>query len=558
MRNIYFLLFLFNSILISSAVRYVNINSTTGSSPYTSWSTAGNDLQAVINACQVGDEVWVASGTYTPARDPFGNVSPSDNRDKTFYLKDGISVYGGFNGTETFLSDRNLNSNVTILSGDLGVLGSTTDNSYHVVLFSGNSSSAIGVRLDGFFITGGSAYGTVNNNVNGNVVSRLAGPAVYFLYGNNIISNNKIYVNAGYSGGGIYTSNTNSIISNNEIYNNKANYDGGGVSVFKGTNTITNNYIHDNTATGDGGAIYASYGVDNIISKNVIGKNKAGISQIDTYYYGGGGIYAERGSNTIINNVLYENTSNYMGGGILLYYGTNKVINNTIYKNNATAGGGFYTYLGTNTVKNNIFWANIDGTDTEPGADYINNHDWPATNYIFNNVLQLAQNAYNTVNNNSLSGNISNNIFQTNPNFKNGTSIFGADGILRTSDDGLSLLSNSVAINYGHIIDAPTDDITGATRMGNPDLGAYEQLIGNLNVAESKINYYRIYPNPAKDFLNIKINDKILKIEIFNTSGQLIKTTKESKIDISAFPQGNYILNILTENKIFAEKFIKE
>lgn len=556
MKNIYFLLFLLNSILISSTVRYVNANSNAGIAPYTSWSTASNDLQIVINSSQIGDEIWVASGTYFPTRDPFGNTSPSDSRDKTFYLKDGISVYGGFSGTETSLTDRNISSNITLLSGDLGVLGTVNDNCYHVVLFSGNSTSAIGVKLDGFSIASGFAMGTVNNNVNGNVASRLAGPAIYFINGNNIISNNKIYMNTGYSGGGIYTSTGNNIISNNEIYNNKAHYDGGGVSVFKGTNTITNNYIHDNTATGDGGGIYAVLGVDNIISKNVIGKNKGGINQIDTYYYGGGGIYTEKGSNLIINNVLYENISNYMGGGIFLYYGNNKVINNTIYKNTGTRGGGFFTYLGNNFVKNNIFWGNINGTDSQPGADYKNHNDWPAENYFYNNLFQLPQGFYTSANQNSLYG-YPNNTFQINPNFKDETNIFGADGILRTSDDGLSLQANSVAINYGQLTDAPTDDITGLVRMGNPDVGAYE-LMGNLSIAELKINDFRIYPNPAKDILNIKTNDKILKVEIFNTSGQLIKTTKESKIDISTFPSGIYILNVMTEYKVITEKFIKK
>ncbi|PTT30921.1 hypothetical protein DBR28_15780 [Chryseobacterium sp. HMWF028] len=166
MRNIYFLL---NSILISSAVRYVNANSNAGSAPYTSLATASNDLQAVINASQAGDEIWVASGTYIPSRDPFGNTSPSDSKDKTFYLKDGISVYGGFNGTETSLADRNINSNITILSGDIGILGTITDNCYHVVLFSGSNTAAVGVKLDGFSIANGFAIGTVNNNVNGNV-----------------------------------------------------------------------------------------------------------------------------------------------------------------------------------------------------------------------------------------------------------------------------------------------------------------------------------------------------------------------------------------------------
>ncbi|MDR6489406.1 hypothetical protein J2799_003945 [Chryseobacterium vietnamense] len=556
MKKIYFLLFILNSIAISSTVRYVNINSSTGSAPYTSWATASNDLQTVINASQIGDEIWVSSGTYIPARDPFGNSSPSDSQDKTFYLKDGISVYGGFNGTEISLTDRNINNNITILSGDIGTLGTKTDNCYHVVLFSGNSINAIGVRLDGFSITNGFANGTVNNNLNGNVASRLAGPAIYFINGNNTISNNRIYMNSGYSSGGIYTSNGNNIISNNEIYNNKAFYDGGGVSVFEGTNTITNNYIHDNTATGDGGGIYAVLGVNNVISKNVIAKNKGGISLIDTYYYGGGGIYTEKGSNLIVNNLLYENTTNYMGGGIFLYYGNNKVINNTIYKNTGTRGGGFFTYLGNNYVKNNIFWGNINGTDNQPGADYKNHNDWPAENYFYNNLFQLPQGFYTLANQNSLYG-YPNNIFQTNPGFTDETNIFGADGILRTSDDGLSLLPNSVAVNYGMMTDAPTDDIRGTARMGNPDAGAYE-LMGSLGVAEVPIHDFKIYPNPAKDVLNIKTGDKIVKVEIFNLTGQLIKTTKESQINISAFPNGNYILNVVTEKKIITEQFIKE
>lgn len=557
MRNIYFLIFLLNSILITSTVRYVNRNSTGSISPYTSWSTAGTDLQAVINVSQAGDEIWVASGTYIPARDAFGNASPSDGRHRTFYLKDGISVYGGFNGTETSLASRNFNTNITILSGDLGTPGSINDNSYHVVLFSGSSTSAMGVKLDGFSITGGFATETSSIQVNGNAVSGLAGPAIRLLYGNNIISNNKIYVNRGYSGGAIYASNGNNIISDNEIYNNIANYDGGGVSVYRGTNTITRNYIHDNTATGDGGGIYSQEGVNNVISKNIIGKNKGGISMIDTYYYGGGGIYAEKGSNTIINNVFYENTSNYMGGAILLYYGNNKVINNTIYKNNATKGGGFYTYLGTNTVKNNILWANINSTNSEPGADFRNDHDWPATNYIFNNMLQLPQNLYNTANDNSLSGNINNNIFQASPGFKNETSIFGTDGILRTSDDGLSISSNSSAIDAGHVTDAPADDITGMVRIGNPDIGAYE-LTGNLSTTEIKKENAGMYPNPAENVLHIMTHDKILKLEFLNASGQLVKTAGKSEVDISALPAGIYMVRIITENNVVTEKLIKK
>ena len=65
-------------------------------------------------------------------------------------LKSGVSIYGGFNGTETSLSQRDFETNITILSGDVGAEGDYTDNTYHVVTASGVDASAI---LDGFTIS---------------------------------------------------------------------------------------------------------------------------------------------------------------------------------------------------------------------------------------------------------------------------------------------------------------------------------------------------------------------------------------------------------------------
>ncbi len=47
-----------------------------------SWATAKQKIQSGISLCALGDQVWVAAGTYV------GSVS----------LKSGVAVYGGFVG----------------------------------------------------------------------------------------------------------------------------------------------------------------------------------------------------------------------------------------------------------------------------------------------------------------------------------------------------------------------------------------------------------------------------------------------------------------------------
>ncbi|MGK0389135.1 MAG: hypothetical protein ACI94Y_001871 [Maribacter sp.] len=72
--------------------------------------------------------------TYLPSKAPFNNASPTDARDKTFFLSDDIKIYGGFVGTETAIFQRDITNNASILSGDIGITGDNIDNIYHVVL----------------------------------------------------------------------------------------------------------------------------------------------------------------------------------------------------------------------------------------------------------------------------------------------------------------------------------------------------------------------------------------------------------------------------------------
>ena len=132
----------------SQTIIYVN-QSAGGSNDGTNWTDAYTDLQDALTTASAEDEVWVAAGTYKPAS--------STDRSVSFILLQDLGLYGGFNGSEANRDERDWRANETILSGDIGTVGDSTDNSHHVVL--GSNAGAI---LDGFTITRGNAIGASN------------------------------------------------------------------------------------------------------------------------------------------------------------------------------------------------------------------------------------------------------------------------------------------------------------------------------------------------------------------------------------------------------------
>lgn len=96
-------------------------------------------------------EVWLAAGTY----------SPGANRADSFVIQPGVAVYGGFAGSETQRDQRDPVTQLVELSGDIGVPGDTSDNSFHVVWMDGTGATPVtsATVLDGLAITGGNANG---------------------------------------------------------------------------------------------------------------------------------------------------------------------------------------------------------------------------------------------------------------------------------------------------------------------------------------------------------------------------------------------------------------
>ena len=175
---------------------YVDASKADDSGNGLSWATARQSLQTALGQAVSGDQIWVKTGTY----------KPGDSRSNYFDLKSGVSVYGGFAGTETSVSERAIATNETILSGEIGAV-SNTDNCY-IVVASINISGAV---LDGFTIKGGYMNGLPPEGTWQN-----DGGGIHHYYSQVTYSNLKIIQNyAGYNGSGVFVMGTQLATFNN-------------------------------------------------------------------------------------------------------------------------------------------------------------------------------------------------------------------------------------------------------------------------------------------------------------------------------------------------------
>lgn len=225
---------------------YVKRNAT-GSNNGTSWSSAYTALTTAVTASVSGDQIWIATGTYRP-----NDAAPSNtSRAQSFQLKNGVSVYGGFAGTETSLSQRSAGSHPVVLTGDLSLndsarntLGqqssasSTTENVYNVIYNPSSLALNSTAVLDSVTIRGGNATGSGVNSGGGAMYNDSCSPK---------ITNCTFIDNNATSGGAIYTTNASPAFVNCTFgYNSATN----GSAVFGSTSgapTFINCTIANNT-----------------------------------------------------------------------------------------------------------------------------------------------------------------------------------------------------------------------------------------------------------------------------------------------------------------------
>jgi hypothetical protein len=261
-----------------NAILYVDADAS-GAATGGSWTDAFPSLQDALSLAPIiinKTEIWVAEGVYYPDE---GTEQVDDDRTSTFTLSNRVEIYGGFTGTETDLTQRDWQANVTVLSGDIdadaGSLDTNADenfiaedtgdiqgaNALHVVSSSGVTATAI---LDGFTITAGHANGAYEN------------------------------------GAGLYNDAGSPTLSNLIFRGNLADWRGGAIANMYGSSpTFTNIAISGNSAGDSGGAMFNRQSNPTMIHVTIAG-NYAGADP--------GGIYNwDSSTMTITNSILWGN-----------------------------------------------------------------------------------------------------------------------------------------------------------------------------------------------------------------------------------------------------------
>ncbi|MEO1269053.1 MAG: EGF domain-containing protein, partial [Myxococcota bacterium] len=134
-------------------ILFVDIDVVSGAHTGECWGNAFRDLQDALAVAQPGDSIWIADGDYLPGEEPTD----------TFAVPAGVSLYGGFEGVETSLDERDTGRHRTVLSGDVNdddgsemwfPFSIYDDDVRHVVTI---AEGGPGVLLDGLSIHGGAS-----------------------------------------------------------------------------------------------------------------------------------------------------------------------------------------------------------------------------------------------------------------------------------------------------------------------------------------------------------------------------------------------------------------
>ncbi|CBL28340.1 choice-of-anchor Q domain-containing protein [Fretibacterium fastidiosum] len=314
-----------------------------------SWSTPLNEagFAAALSGAVSGDEFWIAKGVYRPAIPVSTDAVTTAEQGKSFTLKEGISLYGGFAGDETEREQRKPDNNVVVLTGDLGLddgrdaWGVTLSadvirgkNSKNVL----KGTNVKGVRLDGVAVSGG---------------DQGVGAGLSLGRSDIVIQNCLFQGNRAVSfGGGINAAAASLDVCSSRFLGNRGgpNSHGGAVNSVQSYLKLVDCRFEGNATgadkpgnkAGNGGAVQFSdkKGGDKTLTveRCRFSNNTAGA--------GGGGLYVQNaGTDVTVRGTVFEgNRATHNGGAARFSTSTNILVEDCLFTGNSTVieGGAIY------------------------------------------------------------------------------------------------------------------------------------------------------------------------------------------------------------------------
>lgn len=390
---------------------YVTSEATTPAAG-TSWETA-TTLSDALTKARAKDQIWVEAGTYRGS----------------FSLKSGISLYGGFAGTESSIDERAIDgdkayrmTHQTILSGDM-------DNNDRVdnvnLIFPANNTRANNATHV-LTLNLAPTQQSGNNNTEPTLVDGIT------------IRGGQADADGEY-GGGIYVT---------------GNNNGGGVYI------IRRCFFLENYAT-QGGALYVYSTVGNTADECLIDRcgffnNAAG--QRGTAVNEGGAIYLA-GAGTVVNCAVFNNEN----GGIYLANSAAKVINSTVTRNTASGIDGT-----GHEVRNTVIWGNstLSSDNARPN---FQNCAYPEVNA---EDADSDNNVYLAAKNNEEKG----------PHFSSPSLKTGFDTDFTLSASNRYPLWTWEPIEATPLVDAGDNQAYDETEYGNVDLNGDRRIQGTIDI----------------------------------------------------------------------------
>jgi uncharacterized repeat protein (TIGR01451 family) len=189
---------------------------------------------------------------------------------------------------------------------------------------------------------------------------------------------------------------------------------------------------------------------------------------------------------------------------------------------------------------------NFENTGTAPAENVVVKDVIDTTKFDIN-TLQIMDSSNPVMT--KITGNVVEFIFQ---NINLGASVHG--NVVFKIKTKTSLTTGSNVTNTANIYfdyNAPVTTNTATT--------TFQSLANDGFVIDNSV---KVYPNPAKNNININCNSTIKSMQLFDVQGRLltVKLVNEtqSNLDISSYANGVYFIKILSEKGQKTEKIIKE